>query len=80
MPSTIEDIKQSWEPHGTRSIVVKDDKVCGLHPFIYTWAILVGMSLVGYERRYCYGSLVEAHGALNEWDGVGHPAGFITMK
>jgi hypothetical protein len=80
MSDTIEQVRESWEREGTVSICTRDGEICGVHPFMYTWGVLVGMSRTSYERRYCYGTLSEALGALRDWNGIGHPVGFITMK
>lgn len=50
-------------------------KWCGLHPFLFTFGLVVGLSDEGYERRYCYERLSEAADALQTWDGTGHPNG-----
>lgn len=56
--------------------------VC-LAPFIFTYAIMVGVDETGYLYRYCYHTLSEARGALMDWkdnDYEGEPEGFIKRK
>ncbi|MDM0118084.1 hypothetical protein QTI66_39115 [Variovorax sp. J22R133] len=50
-------------------------KLCAVKQFNFTTAIVVGMDVVGYERRYCYEQRGEAQAALLAWDGDGHPSG-----
>lgn len=37
---------------------------------MFTWAILYGWRDHGHLNRWCYGSMVEAKGALDDWDGA----------
>ena len=60
---------------GYTDIALKDGQVCGLKPFVYTHAIVVGLRAAGYERRYCYEDEDEARAALKGWDGLEHPPG-----
>jgi hypothetical protein len=56
-------------------------KTCGLHRFLFTTGLMVGLDATGYERRYCFERHEDALAALSEWDGTGHPSGpWIKMK
>lgn len=48
---------------------------CGLLPFAYTWAIVVGLTPDFYGRRYCFEHQGDASQALAAWTGQGHPSG-----
>lgn len=74
------DLEEPLQGEGYRLVTLKGDQVCGISQFIFTWAIVVGLDETGYSHRYCYGTLLEALGAYNDWDGVGDPAGFIKRK
>lgn len=50
-------------------------QLAGLHSFMFTVGVVVGLSQLGYKVRYCYASAVEALAALNEWNGSGDPPG-----
>lgn len=52
-----------------------DGPQCAILPFVYTYAIVVGIRVEGYERRYCYEHAKDASEALKAWDGKGHPGG-----
>lgn len=56
--------------------------VCGLHPFMFTWAIVVDINRSFYSHRFCYENLTSAYGAFVEWDGTGDPGGpgFVKRK
>ena len=63
---------------GWREVCCKgpdSELVCGIAPQVYTWALMVDGDESGYERRYCYENLTDAHAALVIWDGTGHPTG-----
>ena len=49
--------------------------VCGLHRYLYTCGIVVGLTAVSYSGRYCYASVQEAMGSFAAWDGQGDPPG-----
>lgn len=57
--------------------------LCAVHPFLFTWAICVGINMEGNEHktRYCYEKQEDAEEALAEWDGRGDPPGpWIKQK
>lgn len=56
--------------------ILPDGTVCGLHRFIYTWGLMIGLDLYGYADRYCYASLEAAQAALKAWNGDGEPTGW----
>lgn len=55
---------------------------CGLAPFLFTVAIVVGIDKSGYRCRYCYPSLIDAMGAYADWISLGgpEPSGYIKRK
>lgn len=57
-------------------------EVAGLHDYFTTRGIVVGLSSISYERRYCYQDREAASRALREWDGTtDHPPGnWIKLK
>ena len=63
------------ERNGYSHVGVYDGKVCGLHQYAFTWAIVVGLDEFGYERRYCYETYDEAFISLIHWHGFNHPPG-----
>lgn len=52
-----------------------DAPLCAIRKMLYTWAIVVGLTAEGYERRYCYEHEADARAALGAWHGEGHPGG-----
>lgn len=57
--------------------------ICGIYPFMYTTAIVVGIDEYGYKYRYCYPKeyTLECLIALKVWDGKGDPQGrWIKQK
>ena len=60
---------------GYSNLRVIDGKVCGLHVYLMTVGLVVGLNENGYERRYCYEHAQDACRALLSWDGRGHPSG-----
>lgn len=63
------------------NLLVINGKVCGLHRFMFTTGLVVGLTFDSYERRYCYETERDAGAALILWDGVEHPDGpWIKLK
>lgn len=55
----------------------------GLTTMVYTVGIAVDLGLMSYRHRYCYATLLEATGALQDWEAKGYagePAGYIVRK
>lgn len=50
---------------------------CALHNFLFTVGLVYGITEFEREGRYCYPheNAIDAHIAINTWDGVGHPSG-----
>ena len=63
------------QAQGYRQLRWIDGVLCGVCGFNFTIGLVVGLSFEGYERRYCYEHLEDAHAALGQWDGGGHPPG-----
>lgn len=74
------DLEELLLTEGYTHLTMKGGVACGIYPFIFTWAIVVGLDETGYSHRYCYNTLSEALGAYNDWDGDGDLAGFIKRK
>lgn len=51
------------------------EELIGIHPFIFTTAIIRGIDHTGYEERWCYKTFEDAALALAEWNGLDHPPG-----
>jgi hypothetical protein len=63
------------EPYGYRDFKsLKDGRTACLAPFIFTWAILAGLTKNGYKDRWCYESLLAASTAFADWNGEGEPS------
>lgn len=60
---------------GYRHLADRAGVLTGVHSFVYTFGLMVGVHVEGYERRYCYEFEIDAILALNAWDGHGHPGG-----
>lgn len=67
---------------GYRAPRILDGKVVAYHPFLYTVAIVVGITEEGnYSHRYCYTEFSDMLHAFVSWDGTGHPSGpWIVRK
>lgn len=52
-----------------------DGLVCCVRGFVYTQALMVGVTADGHLRRYCFEHEADAVTALNEWGGSDHPPG-----
>lgn len=59
-----------------RLVRFDSSRTAAVVPFLFTWAIIADLSEAGYEDRWCYHSLAEALGALEDWDGTGEPEGW----
>lgn len=46
---------------------------CGLHRYIYTIGICIGLNTVGFNERFCFDSLLGAKSFLDTWDGETNP-------
>jgi len=47
-------------------------------PFLFTTAIITDFNSIGYDRRWCFKSPVQALESLKAWDGLDHPSGDWT--
>ncbi|MEO9150427.1 MAG: hypothetical protein ABI212_13840 [Burkholderiaceae bacterium] len=52
-----------------------EGRFCGLHVYLMTVGLVVGLDARTYERRCCFEHAEDALGALADWDGRDHPAG-----
>lgn len=60
---------------GYTDLKIINGKICGIHRFIFTTGLVVGLDEIGYEGRYCYETKSEALTDLESWDGNGDPSG-----
>jgi hypothetical protein len=49
--------------------------LCGVRRFMFTSAIVYGITEEGYTGRWCYETLSEATDEFQKWDGIGDPGG-----
>ncbi|WP_213957487.1 hypothetical protein [Variovorax sp. dw_954] len=75
MATDASSLMESLSASGYTNLRMLRGKLCAVKRFNFTTAIVVGMDVVGHERRYCYEHRLEAQAALLEWDGDGHPSG-----
>jgi len=59
-----------------RVVLYDSGRTAAIMPFMFTWAIITDLSAIGYEDRWCYHELVDALGALEDWNGQGEPEGW----
>lgn len=77
----MQNLRAFLESTGYTDLRVVQGKVCGLYPFAFTTGLVVGLDLVGYERRYCFENASDARTALEGWNGQDHPPGpWIKLK
>lgn len=57
-----------------------DGKLCALQDFFTTTGIVIGITDVGYERRYCYKSSVQAIVALSSYEDTSQHASGPWIK
>lgn len=56
-------------------------KLAAIQQFVFTYGLIVGLDICGYEYRYCYENEKDAKLALETWDGTGDPSGpWIKLK
>jgi len=60
--------------------VLPTGEVAGLKRFLFTHAIIAGITPTGYSRRYCFQEYSEALGSLLQWSGDGDPPGKYVNK
>ena len=79
MSTSLEDFLIAEGYEGLQTI---DGQLVGLHRFIFTVAIVVGLDRDGYKARYCYPAWVDAFYALKDWAGkeTPEPEGYIVKK
>lgn len=58
---------------GYSALRVFNEKICGLHRFAYTVAVVVGLDRIGYEKRFCFDNLSYALSFYQGWDGLTEP-------
>lgn len=78
----MEKLIQYLEENGYFDMRVIDGQLCGLHRYAYTTGIVVGLTELSYERRYCYPLHREAVAAFEAMTTVDkHPDGpWVKVK
>lgn len=66
---------ESLQARSFSDVRVVRNQICAVKRFLFTTAVVVGITDEGHNRRYCYEHLNEAKSALAAWDGQGHPPG-----
>ena len=61
--------------NGYTHLRTRTGNVCGLHVYLMTVGLVVGLDECTYERRYCFEHAEDAMLALERWSGRGHPGG-----
>lgn len=75
-PPLSDEVRSRVERLGFGSVTFKGAAgICGVKPYLFTGALVVGINPVQYQGRYCYATLTEAQEVLATWDGNGDPAG-----
>ena len=59
-----------------KALQYESGRQAGVVPFLFTWAIVADFNSEGYGQRWCYETLQDALGALDDWDGEGEPQGW----
>jgi hypothetical protein len=65
-----------WEGRLVGAKVLGEHGVVALYQYMYTWAILTGITWDGYVDRWCYHDFERAKTAFDAWDGTGEPTGW----
>lgn len=53
-----------------------DGSYAGLFQFMYSWGVVAGLHMYGYEDRWCFHGYDKAKAALDAWDGEDEPQGW----
>jgi hypothetical protein len=54
---------------------LQNGELAATQRMLYTTGVVVGLTQIGYDRRFCYDLEPEAVSALLVWEGVGDPPG-----
>ena len=70
------------EQQGYFNLVQIDGVWVGLHDYLTTRGLVVGLSAMSYERRYCYPDRASASAALSTYQNTStHPTGpWVKLK
>lgn len=73
---------KNFEEDGFYNLKYVDGKICGMQDYLFTTAIVVGISENGYARRYCYPKFEDALKAFLIFDSLqNHPEGnWVKVK
>ena len=72
---SLQQIEADLLRNGYTHLCTINGHICGLHSYLMTVGLVVGLDASTYERRYCFEHAEDALRALISWDGQGHPAG-----
>ncbi len=56
--------------------VMPNGEIAGLHDYVFTVGLVVGLDEIGYRTRFCFDSASQAIVSLLNWDGKGFPPGW----
>lgn len=69
-------VMETWADTLREPKVLGEHGVVGLHPLLFTCAILSELTPWGYGDRWCYHTYEAAKAAYDAWDGTGEPTGW----
>ena len=64
----VDAITESWNDHVISTKVI-GSRVYALQPFLFTYGVLLDLTVLSYRGRYCFGSLAEAKVFWDAFDG-----------
>ena len=81
----IEEFEDFLKENGYKELCLIGGKVCGTHDYLTTRGIVVGLTAMSLERRYCFQDREEASRELAKWKAQtqpdDHPGGnWIKLK
>jgi hypothetical protein len=82
LDSTTQSLLSDLEQQGYFNLVQRDGVWVGLHDYLTTRGLVVGLTAMSYERRYCYPDRASAFAALLTYEDTStHPAGpWVKLK
>ncbi len=68
-----EETRTMIEGHGYTDLREINGLICGVHRYIYTCGVCVGLDETGYSARICFDTMQNAQLFLKDWDGGNAP-------
>lgn len=69
-----DELKAQLESEGYFNVVeIEGRGICAVQKYLFTFGIVYGIDLIGYEGRWCYADYRVAILALSQWDGKNDP-------